>query len=178
MPAIITYTGRRVDLCDPDPASIDILDIAHALAMQCRWNGHTTKFYSVAQHSVMVSDLVPTDEALIGLLHDAAEAYLGDVVRPLKQMYGRTWTAIENCMSVAIGRRFGVKLLTLPESVQEADDILLATEARDLMREGCVILDRDGFPRLCSPLTNPIRPCGPEIAQAEFLQRFHSLGGK
>lgn len=74
-----TFTGRRIDTLAPDPCEIEIDDIAHSLAQQCRFLGHTDGFYSVAQHSVLVSGFVPDRDALWGLLHDAAEAYVCDL---------------------------------------------------------------------------------------------------
>ncbi|HKK06533.1 MAG TPA: hypothetical protein VKA50_11875 [Gammaproteobacteria bacterium] len=81
---ILTYTGRRVDLLDPDPATIEPEDIAHALSNMCRFNGHCRHFYSVAEHSWHVALLVSRENALQGLMHDAAEAYVADITRPLK----------------------------------------------------------------------------------------------
>ena len=81
---IITASGKRFYLRRPTPADIDAGDVAHALAHICRFNGHTREFYSVAQHSILVSRLLPDELKLAGLLHDAAEAYCGDMVKPLK----------------------------------------------------------------------------------------------
>lgn len=101
MSFIQTYTGRRLDLVAPHPDQIDIEDIAHALAIQARFNGHTREPYSVAQHSVLVSHLVPPEHAFEGLMHDSPEFGVGDVVSPLKrQLAGfslieaRVWRAI------------------------------------------------------------------------------------
>ena len=84
---IQTYTGKPFDIFEPDQMSINLWDIAHSLANQARFNGHTMEFYSVAQHSIIVSRLVPNhlDMEAIGLLHDASEAYIGDLVRPIKK---------------------------------------------------------------------------------------------
>lgn len=79
-----TYTGRRLFPMDPSPADVDIIDIAHALSMQCRYNGHVRRFMSVAEHCVLISENVPAQDALWGLLHDATEAYVGDMIRPLR----------------------------------------------------------------------------------------------
>lgn len=81
---IQTFTGKKFPLDKPDPALIDIEGIAHALSLLCRFNGHCTRFCSVAEHSVHVAREIDLDLAMEGLLHDAAEAYLGDVHSPLK----------------------------------------------------------------------------------------------
>ena len=84
-----TCSGRYVDVRHPDPATISRMDIAHALSMQCRFNGHVRNFYSVAEHCVRVADHLPDSLRIHGLLHDAAEAYVGDVVTPVKRrLYG------------------------------------------------------------------------------------------
>jgi len=87
VPAVSTKSGRRVALLNPSPSQIVIGDIAHGLAHQCRFNGQTSKFYSVAQHSVLVASILPRELRLAGLLHDASETYLGDVVQPLKELF-------------------------------------------------------------------------------------------
>lgn len=104
-----TYTGRRIELFDPRPEQIDIEDIAHALAHECRYAGHVKEFYSVAQHSVIVSRLCEPQDALWGLLHDGAEAYLGDVVKPLKVTGAfAAFREMEMRMQLAICSRFGL----------------------------------------------------------------------
>src|SRR3990167_7144636 len=106
---IQTYTGKRFNLLDPDIDSIDIEDIAHALSMQCRYTGHTLVFYSVAEHSVHVSRITDSSDSLWGLLHDASEAYLGDVASPLKHsglMQG--YIALEERVQAAICQKFGL----------------------------------------------------------------------
>jgi 5'-deoxynucleotidase YfbR-like HD superfamily hydrolase len=135
-PKIKTFTGKRFDLVDPDPATVDIVDIAHALSMQCRFTGHCREFYSVAQHSVLVCNqvaslLAPAKVTLAALLHDAAEAYTGDLSRPAKLAMGRTWLIFEHRIHCAIAYRFGFSTI-YPLIVKEADDRMLATEMRDL----------------------------------------------
>lgn len=120
---------------------VDTTDIAHSLSMQCRFNGHTRHFYSVAQHCYLVADLVPAEHQLAALLHDATEAYVGDLVRPLKQGMREfyecqnlesLYDAVERRVWIAICQRFDLGLV-LPDSVKHADLVALATEKRDLM---------------------------------------------
>ena len=84
---MVTVSGKLIDLFKPDPALITLEDIAHGLSNICRWNGHTKSFYSVAEHSFRVAKLVQPSKRLTALLHDAEEAYWGDVISPLKKLY-------------------------------------------------------------------------------------------
>lgn len=128
---IATYTGKRLDLLDPKPDQIDLNDIVVALARMPRFTGHTTQFYSVAQHSVLVAWQTPMDLRLQAVLHDATEAYLGDLARPIKALCPG-YRAIEDRLWHAIAERFGVPVELRPE-VRAADDRLLMTEKRDLL---------------------------------------------
>lgn len=131
MTQILTHTGKLFDLSEPDAELIDPRDIAHALANICRFNGHTHAFYSVAQHSCIVADLVPDEHKLAALLHDATEAYIGDMVRPLKR-FMFVYQHLEETIWQSICTRFQVDT-ELPKSVLLADLTALATERRDLM---------------------------------------------
>lgn len=124
------------------PQQVRVEDIAHALALKCRWTGHTRTFYSVAEHSLRVGYLVPRYARIYGLLHDAAEAYLPDVAAPLKDAFQvgqrgglRTFAQVEHEILDAIWTALGVPppAPATMELVKNADLVLLATEARDLM---------------------------------------------
>ncbi|MCP1487960.1 5'-deoxynucleotidase YfbR-like HD superfamily hydrolase [Pseudomonas fluorescens] len=128
---ILTHSGRQFNLVNPTAAMISPLDIAHALSNLCRFNGHTITHYSVAQHSLMVSSLVPAQHQLVALLHDATEAYVGDMTHPLKALMPGFRDAEETVWH-AICDRFNLDPI-LPECVVRADLIALATERRDLM---------------------------------------------
>jgi len=167
---IQTFSGKRFTPTNPNPEAIVIQDIAHALSMQCRFSGHVKKFYSVAQHSVLVSYLCNQEDALWGLLHDATEAYLVDIPRPLKRS-GKfdAYLEFEKNMQTAVCQRFGLEDKE-PLSVKKADLLLLATEARDLMsplREDWIYLVR--------PLPMKIESLHPEDAKLLFLNRFYDL---
>jgi len=128
---ILTYSGRRFDLLAPTAAMIAPQDLSQSLARICRFNGHTRAHYSVAQHSCFVADLVPAGDQLAALLHDATEAYVGDMVRPLKDVMPE-YREIEHRIWLAVCERFLIDPI-LPASVKRADLVALATERRDLM---------------------------------------------
>ncbi len=113
---------------------IDIEDIAHALSMQCRWNGHCSQFVSVAEHSVAVSTIVESENQLQALLHDASEAYISDIPSPVKQYLDNYYT-IESKIQQAILETFKCEPV-LTEDVKDADAIQLKTEAKYLLPSG------------------------------------------
>lgn len=170
----MTHGGTFINLLAPNENSIHLDDIAHALSNICRFTGHVHKFYSVAQHSVIVSRLVTADNCAAALLHDAAEAYIGDVSSPLKAQLS-VYKQIEAAMSAAICRRFN--LYGHDEgALKNADMVALATERRDLFRH----LGRD-MPRLgcldgIEPLGTAIDPLPPYDAYKLFIDRAHELG--
>lgn len=171
-PWIETYSGHRFNLLNPESESIDILDIAHALSMQCRFTGHCLTFYSVAEHSVIVSYLVPEELGLDALLHDAAEAYLSDIAGPLKPHISGFKELENNVMSV-IAKKFNF-IYPLSNKVKEADLIQLRTEAKYLLQTGGVSwIDNlpEGLGRVPACLD-------PYTAKAVFLDRFNQLTGQ
>ena len=170
MPAVSTRSGRRVALLNPSPSQIVIGDIAHGLAHQCRFNGQTNKFYSVAQHSVLVASILPRELRLAGLLHDASEAYLGDVVQPLKDLLPE-YQAIEENFCKVLGMRFGVNLQH-NDAIRHADLVVLATERRDLMP-----MDMADWSSIAgiTPMSRTIKPMPPEAASAQFMEMFFTL---
>ena len=165
---IQTRSDRKFRPLDPDPAAIDVGDIAHSLALQCRFNGHCRTFYSVADHCVRVSRVVPAEHALWGLMHDAAEAYLADLPRPIKVQMPSYREAEDRLLQV-IARRFGLPW-PLPEAVHLADNVLLATEQRDLMGP-----PPEPWGLTEGPLPDRIVPLSPEEGRAAFLARFEEL---
>lgn len=130
-PFIETYTGRRFFFLNPNPDDIDYEDIAHALSNNCRYTGHSREFYSVAEHSVYVSRLCSTDNALVGLLHDSAEAYLTDIASPIKP-YLTNYKDMENVLLTAILMKHGLET-TFPDEIKKADLQQLSTEAYYLL---------------------------------------------
>jgi len=169
---IQTYTGKTFYPLSPSPEDIDIKDIAHALSMLCRYNGHTTEFYSVAEHSQVMSLMVDHKYALEALLHDAAEAYVSDVARPVKPMLSG-FKEIENRVDGVIREKFSVGPRT--DAVKFADLRMLATERNQVMRKtdcewGCI----EGV----EPFDVTLGKWGPTYAEAAFLQRFKVLTAK
>lgn len=164
---ILTSTGKRFDLFEPDADMIDPRDISHSLAHLCRFNGHTREFYSVAQHSCIVAELVPEEHKLAALLHDATEAYLGDVTKPLKQ-WMPDYRGFERVIWQRVCERFDLTL-DLPTCVHQADLVALATERRDLMPTESAIWD-------ClvgiAPMTGTIRPWPAAEARLTYHQRL------
>jgi hypothetical protein len=169
-----TYTGKRVHALAPSPEEIDIDDVAHALSQMCRFVGHTDGFYSIAQHSVLVSELVPHQDALWGLLHDASEAYLCDLPAPIKRDPEMSFYRIaEDRLMRAICRKFGLRP-QMPFSVMAADKLALATEFRDVT----TVDDPDWIVAECgvAPISDyTIFPWPPAIAEDRFLRRFWEL---
>ena len=141
---IQTRYGHMMDLADPQPEDIDIRDIAHSLAVTCRFAGHTIRFYSVAEHSFWVGRLLehdgePRERVLAGLLHDAAEAYVGDVTRPLKQALRKvdgdrsSYDRVSDAVEHAIHKRFDIQSYHCTPKIKSADMRMLAVEQKYLM---------------------------------------------
>lgn len=167
---IQVHSGGKFRLDIPASRDVRIDDIAHALAHLCRYTGHTKSFYSVAQHSVIVSHLVPPELALCGLLHDATEAYIGDLSRPLKALCPN-YRGIEAMVWLAIAERFQLPQF-MPHEVKRADNIALLTERRDLLGAGP---DWGDWTKAFDPMPETIEPLGPHMARALFLNRYEDL---
>ncbi|MCJ7828129.1 MAG: hypothetical protein MUP81_00115 [Dehalococcoidia bacterium] len=161
---IQTVSGKRVDLVNPDPDTIDILDIAHALSQICRYTGHCNKFYSVAEHSIRVAQIVPPELRLHALLHDTSEAYLQDISRPLKNLLP-SYRLLETDILEVIY----TKWLEYRDEIviKGADNVLLVTEGRDLMN------GTKDWGLTESPLFQVILPWSSAKARKQFLQIFN-----
>lgn len=168
-------SGGKFYPLDPRPEEITIEDIAHALSQVVRYTGHTSQALSVAQHSVMVSWRCDPADALWGLLHDASEAYLNDISRPVKQMPEMApYRDAEDRLMAVICGRFGLPA-GMPASVKEADEILLATESRDLMAPRHP--DWERWISRVETLPGRIIPWPAGKSRRMFLGRYEELAG-
>jgi uncharacterized protein len=167
---IQTFSGRKFHLIECTPDDVAFIDIAVPLSRMARFNGHTRTFYSVAQHSVLVSQHCG-EFALEGLLHDAAEAYLGDIVRPLKKLLGPHLVKWEERIHECICRRFGLGT-HIPSAVHLADERMLFTERRDLME-----IPPQSWGNIREPYEEKIVPAGIREAFLQFVARWVELGG-
>jgi hypothetical protein len=164
---------------DPDPEQIELGDIARALANLCRFGGHCRPFYSVAQHCVIVSELIEQDggsaeHAMAGLMHDAPEAYLGDLPHPIKHRseLGAAFRAAEEPLDLAIRARFAIT--DVPASVKLVDRALLATERRAFSSEMWEWPELAGV----EPLELQLRAWPPDEAADAFIRRFEQLDAR
>lgn len=173
---ILCNSGIYFNLLEPDSIDVKITDIALSLSRICRFGGHTDKFYSVAQHSLLVSRLVPKQYALEGLLHDAAEAYIGDIVAPLKQFLP-DYKAIEARIEAAIAKRFLLNTSTdCKNAIKKADLQLLLTEKRDLFnKETTDWAATNPLLNGLFPMKEKINPVYPFVAQELFITKFAEL---
>lgn len=167
---VITLSGNRFSILKPEPDAIEIEDIACALARQARFNGHTKFFYSVGQHSCLGAEVSPTkDIALHMLFHDATEAYIGDLVSPVKALLP-DFEVIESRIHWAISKKFNLEF-PLPKVVKQIDRRLLATEVRDLITKDLSSWNI----KPDEPFDFPIIPWPPEVTEARFLELANKL---
>lgn len=174
--AIFTFSGIFIRPLAPDPKAIRIEDIAHALANQCRWTGHVARFYSVAEHSLGVASLVPEPLRLNALLHDASEAYLADLARPIKkaQGLGEVYLQVEEKLEAAIAERFEIDTAPLDHAeVKYADEQMLWAEAKLLLPRLGTMLPEPGQQAL-----DLVRCLKPEKAEERFMRAFYKYGGQ
>ena len=168
---ILTYSGKRFYPDFPENLEADIIDIAHALSNVCRYNGHLKSFYSVAQHSVLVSRYVRNmwpELALAALLHDASEAYLPDMPSPIKANLP-DFKLLENKVHEQIFKQFKLKW-PYPALIKEIDKRIRVDEMKYMQEWGEEIDGKEGLGIL-------ITPWGPSIAEELFLEEYATLTG-
>lgn len=164
-----TYTGKRFYPLDPRAEDIDIRDIAHSLSLLCRYAGHVNRFYSVAEHCILMSQAVSPENALAALLHDATEAYVVDVPRPLK-LHLPDYRRIERQVWLAICGAFDLDI-DLPHEVHQADTRILLNETAVLMPR----IDGWGDVELMEPLRVNVIGLLPVRIERLYLERFDDL---
>lgn len=175
--AIFTHSGIFIRPLDPNPEAIRIEDIAHALSQQCRWTGHTSAFYSVAEHCLGVAVLQEDpDLRLTALLHDASEAYLADLARPIKKApgLGEAYLEVEARLEIAIAARFETYAKPLAHiEIKAADEEMLWAEAKLLLpRLGAMLPEPSGL------ALDLVRCLEPREAEDLFLRAFYRYGGE
>jgi len=173
---IQTYTGRAYWPESPLAQDVFIEDIAHHLALLCRYTGACSRFYSVAEHSVLVSLLVDKKHALTGLLHDATEAYINDISRPVKRAAGMEgYRQLEALNWSAIALRFGLPI-DIPDEVHCADEFALFHERAALLPPSPDYLEWGAGLR-CPAIVRPELVSGWcwEEAEEVFLRRYQEL---
>lgn len=167
-----TASGRQFWPLDPRPEEIVIGDIAQALSQLCRYGGQSIRFYSVAEHCVHVANHAPTELKLTALLHDASEAYLCDIIRPIKSFL-TNYLEIEAGLERAIAERFGLVYPWAPE-VKRLDTAILADERDQIMAPPPVPWHQTTE----SALGVTLQCWTPKRARAEFLMAFRRYGGR
>lgn len=181
-------SGRRLDLLDPTPLDIEIEDIAHGLAFVARWNGqtHGEFAYSVAEHSLLVTDLfcaaqprAPIKWQLAALLHDAPEYVIGDMISPVKAAVGPGYAELDDRLTAAIHLRFGLPAaipVAVKKQIKKADKLSAWLEATQIA--GFTIEEANKFfgqPPEDGPLPKRLDPRPPMEVKAEFVARFNTL---
>ena len=171
-----TASNGELDFTADEWIVMPIGDIARALSNICRYNGHCSRYYSVAEHSVLISRMVPQDLALAALLHDASEAYVGDMPSGLKRFMGVNFKDLERKATLAVARGYGLTYEQL-----ESPDIK-AFDKRILIEEGAALMPPHAF---WDQLGRDLEPTGaviecwpPDKANAKFLERFAELSGR
>jgi hypothetical protein len=189
---ILTHAGRKFRYDGFGPEDICIEDIAHSLAHLCRYTGHTIMFYSVAQHSLLVSEKVPggPEDKLVALLHDVAEAYTNDLASPLKKYLRQLldedgycpYADLQNRITAAVYERYGVE--RIPDDVRLYDQAAGVFEAEGFMGLSVGDLGKYKFPTELRGLWVPWEPrefAGKNAdrefgeVETEFIRRFEAL---
>lgn len=168
---IQTFTGKQFWPCDPRPEDVDIDDIAHHLAVLTRFTGATREPYSIAQHCCLVANNVPPRDKLWGLMHDAAEAYLGDLASPTKRNPALSgFRLMEDKILDAVTIRFGLSG-GIPPSVHYADRRALLAERRDLLSYRADWSPWEGI----EPFPDTVKPWPWHEAETTFKDMFYAL---
>ncbi len=181
-------SGRRLDLLDPSPLDVELVDIAHGLARVARWNGQTRgdHAFSVAQHSLIVETIfcrmnpvVTANDMLFALLHDAPEYVIGDMISPFKSVVGGGYKSVEKRLEAAIHLRFGLPphaSRDLKDRIKKADTVAAYFEATELAGFSMAEANKFfGLPRGITKDMIDIEPAPALAAQSRFMQRFETI---
>jgi 5'-deoxynucleotidase YfbR-like HD superfamily hydrolase len=181
-------SGRRLDLLDPSPLDVELVDIAHGLARVARWNGQTRgdHAFSVAQHSLIVETIfcrmnpaVTATDMLFALLHDAPEYVIGDMISPFKSVVGGGYKSVEKRLEAAIHLRFGLPPHVprdLKDRIKKADTVAAYFEATELAGFSMAEANKFfGLPRGITKDMIDIEPAPALTAQSRFMQRFEAI---
>ena len=163
------YSGKPFYPLDPSPDEVDIQDIAHSLSMTTRYGGHAKSFYTVAQHSVILSNIVSKENAFVALMHDATEAYIGDLIRPIKYMLPKFIELEENIWR-AVALRYNLPIV-IPDEVKFHDTKICFTERNCLMNH----TGETDWGHEVEPHDFIIEPWSQEKSYKMFIKRFEEL---
>ncbi len=180
-PIAHTVSGGTWNILSPNAKDVSWKDIAEGLAKICRFNGQTHLFYSVAQHCCLVADILPAEQRIYGLLHDAHEAFIGDITSPLKSAFNILGAseAISRLTEVTDNAIYDAANIRTPldkqviSTVKHADRVVLATEKRDILTESSCVWNK-----LPSPLKITIKPWNWSKAMEEWHDRFETYTQK
>jgi hypothetical protein len=175
MSIITLHSGAYFDFLDPKPESVRIEDVAHSLSHLARFTGHTNKFYSVAQHSCRVADMVKRENKIAALLHDSPEYVVGDMATPLKSLLP-SYKVIERAVwTKAICPAFGLPE-ELPEEVKIADYKSFLIEIMVLFpNKNAIIESLAGEIERFSVNARPFEVWSSEKSYYEFIKRFEQF---
>lgn len=172
-PTILTHSGHYFSFLTPEDCPFTLVDIAHGLSNICRFGGQCHRFYSVAEHSVHVASLVRPELRWAALMHDAAEAFVGDMPKPLKEMLP-DYQAIEKRVETVIAKRFRLSTVEMMDpAIKHADRVMLRTEQRQVMN------NNDGWAHCADvePAEITIQFWSPVTAFAAFMALALDLNG-
>lgn len=175
---IMTQSGGVLDYDAAEYTALSIDEIAHSLSNQCRYNGHCSDYYSVAEHSVHVSHLVGATYnkrwALAALLHDASEAYVCDLPRPLKKAMGKSFSDYEDKAMLSVAKKFGLEVGDFHHQIiKDADNVMIYYETSVLMNYHPVW---ETFSDFKFDDNKPNIEClNPRDAKSAFLQRYEEI---
>jgi len=170
-----TFSGIQFRFNNPTPEMFSIEDIAHALSMLCRYNGHVKRFYTVAEHSVLMAYWMrdrgySKAEVFTALMHDCAEAYIGDMARPVKATMPR-FKELERTIELVAAEKFPLMIYPFPKVIKNLDSRILKDERGQAMHPSDNVWGTDSL----EPMNVTLRFWTPKQAKTRFLGMYTSL---